>query len=307
MSVYRAITRYPVIILLIVTFSSSLHAQTLIASIKPVALLVRAIATDDMQVESLVPAGASPHTYQLRPSDRRNLADADAIFWIGPEMEAFLAPMFASADLAARSHALAADDNPAHVSTDALPVREHDHDADEEEGHNPHVWLDPELARAMVRRIHQVLITLPGTDRQQLDANLARFEAMLTKQETRLASDLAVARQLSLFTYHNAFKRYADFYHLTIQGVLTPTPGRSPGARQLADIQQRLKDAQHPCVLVEPQFDRQHWAAISEGLNIPRSTWDPLATSITPDRNGYLAFQQALADAVLACLPEQAQ
>ena len=299
-----ALKRCIVILVLTLVLSGPSSAKTLIASIKPVALLVAAIATDDMQVRSLVPSGASPHTYQLRPSDRRSLADADAIFWIGPDMEAFLAPMFASTDLAGRSHALAPDGNLSLASTPAKGP-EHDHDA--EHDHNPHVWLNPEQARAMVRRIHQVLRSLPGADRRQLDTNLSDFEEQLTQQEARLRQTLAPARGLSLFTYHDAFKLFADYYGLTIEGVLTSSPGRSPGARQLAGIQQHLRQARHPCVLVEPQFNRQHWAAITEGLTIPRSTWDPLASSVPANRSGYLAFQQTLADAVMACLPEQTQ
>ncbi len=299
MPTYRPRNQYFLPILLMLLFSGPSKAMTLVTSIKPVELLVRAIATDDMQIQSLVPAGASPHTYQLRPSDRRRLANAAAIFWIGPDMETFLAPMFASVELAARSHPLEPDD----ASTDTTPDTGH---TDSHE-HNPHLWLDPEQARTMVRRIYHVLITLPGANRPQLERNLADFEAKLTQQETRLRNELKPARRLALFTYHDAFRLYAAFYDLDIRGVLSPTPDRSPGARQLADIQTRLRSADHPCVLVEPQFNRQHWAAISEGLAVQRSTWDPLATAISGSRDGYLAFQQSLADAVLACLPEQAQ
>lgn len=302
---HRLITRYLAATFLMLLVSGHSSATSLVTSIKPVELLVRAIATDNMQVQSLVPAGSSPHTYQLRPSDRRSLANAAAIFWIGPDMETFLTSIFASTELAARSHTLEPDDGQEHSQAPTASDADHAHDL--ENGHNPHIWLDPEQARAMVRRIHQVLITLPGTDRQQLDRNLANFEARLTAQETSLMQTLKPARPLSLFTYHNAFKLYADYYGLTIRGVLSPSPDRTPGARQLADIQQRLRAAVHPCVLVEPQFNRQHWAAISEGLTLQRSTWDPLATDVAANRDGYLAFQQSLADAVLACLPEQAQ
>jgi zinc transport system substrate-binding protein len=56
----------------------------LLSSIKPVQLIVAAIAGDRAQVDVLLPATTSPHLYQLRPSDRQALSDADKVFWIGP-------------------------------------------------------------------------------------------------------------------------------------------------------------------------------------------------------------------------------
>jgi zinc transport system substrate-binding protein len=40
--------------------------------------------------ELLVPGGASPHGFSLRPSDAAALQDADIVFWIGPQLETFL-------------------------------------------------------------------------------------------------------------------------------------------------------------------------------------------------------------------------
>jgi len=62
-----------------------------------------------------------------------------------------------------------------------------------------------------------------------------------------------------------------------------------------------------PCLLTEPQFNRQWWRSITEGLDVTFSTWDPLATDIESTSEGYIQFQQSIADAVLECLPEQAQ
>ncbi len=39
----------------------------------------------------LMRATASPHTYTLRPSDARAIEQADVVFWIGPDYEAFMA------------------------------------------------------------------------------------------------------------------------------------------------------------------------------------------------------------------------
>src|SRR5690606_39508466 len=48
------------------------------------------IAGDAAQVELLLNPGVSPHIYQLKPSDMAKMSRADAVVWIGPDMETFL-------------------------------------------------------------------------------------------------------------------------------------------------------------------------------------------------------------------------
>lgn len=294
--------------------SSTSHADAprIVASIKPVELLVRAVAPDNLAVTSLVPAGASPHTYQLRPSERRTLQQADQVFWIGPGMETFLQRLLTGAELADRTHALNPEVTPSgegkehgqnhtegHHGHDG-----HDHGHGHGEGEDAHVWLDPALALAMARDIAGVLKTLPGVSHSETDQRLRTFEQRLAQTESDIRKQLAAATDVSLFTYHDAFSRFAGHYGLTIAGVLTTNPQRSPGARHVAEVQAQLAATDNPCLLTEPQFSRDWWTAITDGVELRRGSWDPLASDIEADRNGYLRHQQSLADAVLACLPE---
>ncbi|SFM19218.1 zinc ABC transporter substrate-binding protein [Marinobacter zhejiangensis] len=306
---------------------TSLHTQAaelqVVTSLKPLELLVRAIADDKTEVTSLVPPGASPHTYQMRPSQRRLLEEADRIFWVGPDMETFLVRLLAGEEFSGRQVALAKasedghhDDHDTENSHEPAAVYHDEHDAHEESGHHdhdhgdgedPHIWIDPELALTMAHDIHDQLAQLPGVDTNVLDANLARFESNLQATELDIRARLAAAQGISLFTYHDAFRRFAEHYGLEIAGVLTLNPERSPGARHMAELQQQLKASPSPCLLTEPQFNRQWWHSITQGIDIRVATWDPLASDIDSSATGYLEFQQSMATAVLSCLPEQAQ
>lgn len=302
--------------------SAQADSPRVVTSIKPLELLTRAVATDDTEVTTLVPAGASPHTYQMRPSQRRALESADRIFWVGPDMETFLVRLLSSSEFEDRQVALMADEHEATGQPepgdkhDGHEETEHD-DHGEESGHqdehghgdgkDPHTWLDPELALDMAHTIRDQLAQLPGTDIATLDTNLSRFEQQLEATEQDIRQRLQAAQGISLFTYHDAFRRFAEHYDLTIAGVLTLNPERSPGARHMAELRDQLKNSPSPCLLTEPQFNRQWWQSITEGVDIRLSTWDPLASDIEASASGYLQFQQAMADAVLACLPEQSQ
>ncbi|MFL1406304.1 zinc ABC transporter substrate-binding protein [Marinobacter sp. M1N3S26] len=321
-----------IIVLLLWSCLASASADTpqVVTSLKPVELLVRAVAHDQVEVTTLVPAGSSPHTYQLRPSERRQLAAADRVFWVGPGMETFLTRLLTGPDLQDRSVALA----PEEQNTQGQIHDEHEHhdeehghgDAESEhheshgheqahdhhghshgEGEDPHIWLDPALAITMAETIAGHLKELDGVDAGAIDRNLASFTHDLQAREASIREQLAPARELDLFTYHDAFGRFAEHYGLAIAGVLTLSPERTPGARHLAEVQNRLNRAEQACLMIEPQFDRQWWQSLMGDVELPISVWDPLASDIPATPQGYLDFQQSMAAAVLNCLPEKTE
>ncbi len=302
---------FSAVLALLPSINHAYDKPRVVASLAPLELLVIAVAGDQVETSTLVPAGASPHTYQLRPSERRQLAAADLVFWVGPGMENFLTRLLTGPEFHNRNVALMPDVGGEH---DHHAHHDHhtDHDVDSHhhhhgEGEDPHVWLDPALALEMAESMAQHLARLEGVDAAQVQQNLEDFRKALAQKEAAIRQQLEPARHLELFTYHDAFRGFAEHYGLTIGGVLTLSPERTPGARHLAEVQQRLQQAGQACLLTEPQFNRQWWDALLTEVTLPIRTWDPLASKIAPSKTGYLEFQQSLADAVSGCLPENAQ
>lgn len=295
------------LILLFWLLSATALAQpSVIVSIKPLELLVRAIADDQVTVSTLVPDGASPHTYQMRPSERRRLEEASLVFWVGPDMETFLIRLLGSAELQPRAIMLA----PGDVSPDSREQSHdhlHEHDHHHHDGEDPHLWVDPAMGLLMAAEMADRLGQLEGVSAERIQERLATFRQALAETEQTLQTRLAAARHLDLFTYHDAFGRFARHYDLKQAGVLTLNPERTPGARHLNEVRSRLLAAGHPCLLTEPQFNRQWWRTVTEGVPVPLSPWDPLAIGIPADADGYIRFQLSIADSVLGCLPEHSE
>ena len=61
-----------------------------VATIKPLQLIAADIVGDTGRVDVLIPPGASPHHYSMKPSDRRKLDEAGLVAWVGPDLETFL-------------------------------------------------------------------------------------------------------------------------------------------------------------------------------------------------------------------------
>ena len=183
----------------------------------------------------------------------------------------------------------------------------HGHAHDHGDGEDPHIWLDPELAIEMAGEIRDALSALQGADAAALNQNFEQFKASVRETDAKIRERLKPVEHISLFAYHSAFNRFAEHYDLKLDGILTLNPELSPGARHIAEVQENLRSANHPCLLTEPQFNRQWWRSITENLDVTFSTWDPLATDIESTPEGYSNFQQSIADAVLKCLPEDAE
>ncbi|OBW91946.1 zinc ABC transporter substrate-binding protein, partial [Gallibacterium genomosp. 3] len=79
-----------------ITLALSAYAITTLAnadiltSVRPLGFIASSIADGVTQTQVLVPAGASPHDYSLKPSDAKRVRDAEFVLWVGEDIDAFL-------------------------------------------------------------------------------------------------------------------------------------------------------------------------------------------------------------------------
>ena len=131
------------------SFASSVaeaeQPPAVVASILPIGSIAAAVMDGVAQPTVLLEPGASPHAYSLRPSQAQALNDADVIFWVGRDMEAFLTrPLDALGGDARQVELMTLD------SIELLPFREgalfaaHDHD---DRAHDDHAHDHDDHAR----------------------------------------------------------------------------------------------------------------------------------------------------------------
>jgi ABC-type Zn2+ transport system substrate-binding protein/surface adhesin len=61
-----------------------------VASVKPLHSLVAGVMEGVKKPDLIVKGAVSPHTYSLKPSQAKQLEEADLVFWMGHELESFL-------------------------------------------------------------------------------------------------------------------------------------------------------------------------------------------------------------------------
>lgn len=276
------------------------RAPRVVASILPVHSLVAGVMAGVDSPVLLLPAAASPHTYSLRPSEAARLAEADVVFWIGPGLESFLAKALAALADQARVVALGEAEGVAR-----LPLGEEGEDAHDSHAHgarDPHVWLDPDNARAMVRAIAATLIATDPLHAARYRANAERLEAQIAALDDEIALRLAPLRGVGFVVFHDAYRHLVGHYGLAQVGVITVDPERGVGAGHLADLRARVRADEVVCVFAEPQFRPDLVATLIEGTSARSGVLDPLGRGLTPGAEAYSRLMRGLADALANCL-----
>lgn len=265
---------------------------TAVATISILADFVSAVAGDTLVVESVVPVGGDPHTYEPVPSDARKLARAAMVFRNGLGLERWLDKLIGDARA----------DRPVVTLTEgfaSLRVTEGVYAGDPD----PHAWMDPQLARRYVDAVEHALRTHYPHHAATYAANAARYLeqlAALDRDIRALMSGVPPA-QRQLVTTHDAFRYFAKRYGLnlvaSIWGISTET---EPSAREVAQIVGAIRKAGVPAVFVETTINPKLMQRIAAEARV--RVGEPLyGDSVGPPGGGadsYLGMMRANARAI---------
>ena len=297
-----------------------------LTSIKPLQLIAAAIQDGAGQPAVLLPPGASPHHYALRPSDLRQVREANLVYWIGPDLEAFLpavlkerqGPSVAIQDLpglhlrrfgAEHAHAQGEEHDEDYDDHDhdhdhdhgAAPEYAHDHD------HRPgsldaHLWLSPANARVIAARLAADLSQADPTNAGRYASNLKTFESELAAKDQALRTQLAPLAGKPYFVFHEAFDYFEEAYGLGHRGVFALGADVQPGARHVAAMRDELKAAGPTCVFTEPPLQPKIATTLSSGLPVTLVELDPLGARVPVNAGGYAQLLQSVGDTLGGCL-----
>lgn len=272
-----------------------------VADIAPVHALVAQVMGDLGSPVLLIDRGADPHSFQMRPSQARALAEADLVFWMGPELTPWLGRALEGTGIAGEAAAL--------LGAEGTLVRRFgdrrgtgDGEADREAGAvDPHAWLDPANAAAWLSLIGARLAAADPENAATYLANAGAARERLAALDAALGERLAPAAARKLYVYHDAFGYFAGAYGLTIAGSLAEGDAAPPGAARLRSLRAELAAAEAPCVFAEAGFDPAPVANLVEGLGLPVGTLDPSGVTLEPGPGLHAALLEGLADAIAAC------
>lgn len=254
----------------------------ILTTIQPLHCWAQNVAGNVAEVENLLPADVGPHDFQLRPKDRERIQVADVLFLNGLELENWLDKVIASTDRPGRMVVRAADglvrtnlifDLP-QVQVGSGATHGHDHGT----GANPHIWLDPQLAKHAVSNLVTVLSQVDSRNAAQYAANGRRYCASLDQLDADLRAELSRVLRREIITFHDAFPYFCNRYGLKLVGVIEEVPGASPSPRYLAALSKAIRDRGVKVVFTEPQFNPRLAQQLARDLGLSVAQLDVLET-----------------------------
>ncbi|ETT03267.1 high-affinity zinc uptake system protein ZnuA [Providencia alcalifaciens PAL-3] len=284
-----------------------------VTSIRPLAFIAAGIADGVTDTQVLLPDGASPHDYALKPSDLKKIKQADLFVWVGPELEMFLEKPINVLDQNKRLalaeqkniHDLLMAEN--HEEDDSHQhADEPNHDADHEHHHhgeyNMHIWLSPDIANLAADDIYARLVELYPAQKDKLDVNLRKFKENMAQNDKKIASILKPAQNKGYFVFHDAYGYFEKHYQLAPLGHFTINPEIQPGAQKLHQIRTQLVEHKAQCVFAEPQFRPAVIESVAKNTGVKMGTLDPLGSGLAIGPDSYMKFLTQLSEQYASCL-----
>jgi len=280
-----------------------------VASIKPVHSLVSAVMEGVAKPNLLVEGAASPHTYSLKPSQAKQLQDADIVFWMSHDLEAFLENSIENIAQKAVSVPLIESHNLTKLNFregGAFAAHGHDdHDDKHDDDHgemDPHVWLDPQNAKALVHEIEEQLAKIDPKNAEIYEANASIIMKKLDNLTNEIDVDLSPVRGRGYVVFHDAYQYFEKRFGVSAIGSITVSPEVMPGAERVRELQEKVRELDATCVFSEPQFQPKLVATVTENTNAGTGVLDPLGASLEDGPELYFKLIRNMANSLKGCL-----
>lgn len=245
-------------------------------SIIPQKYFVEKVGGDKVEVIYMVEKGASPHVYEPRPSQMKDILEAKAYISIGVSFEEVWLEKFQAANGNLKIFNQG-------QNIEKIKSSDHFHQEDLEketnqgldQGDDPHIWLSVKSAAAQADNIYQALKSLDPENEAYYLANLETFKDEIENLDREISKTLARASSKSFLVFHPAFAYLARDYDL--EQIAIEIEGKEPSVKEMERILETARVKNLKTIFIEPQFGQQNAKTIADQINAKVVLIDPLA------------------------------
>ena len=282
--------------------ATSLQAEPLriVTDTAPIQSMVQAVVGELAEVKVLLPAGASPHDYAMRPSDAIALENADVVVWVGHGLTPFLEDPIET---------LAKDATVVELlDTEGwLPIELDHHDDHDEHDHgavDPHAWLAPDVQSAWVMTLANTLGQLDPTNAATYQFNAATQTTAIIETQSAVEEMLADVRGGQYVVSHDALGYFERAFDMPAAGAITISDASAPGAARIIELRQIMQDLDVTCILVDPQTSPKWAQVVAEGTGAKVAMIDPQGAALPDGPIRSTGIMLDIATVLADCLKE---
>jgi zinc transport system substrate-binding protein len=282
------------------TSTQEIQKIKVITTFLPVYLLTKAVTGDVADVEMLVKPGTEIHEYQGTPANVKAIATAKILVKNGLGLEEFLADTIKNAG---NSQLVEIDASKGiQVINKISPIDktttgEHDH---EHQFGNPHVWLDPILAKQQIINIRDGLIIADPGNKANYQTNAATYIQKLDNLNNEFQQTIKQTPNCTFITFHDAFPYLAKRYNIK-QLAVVEIPEKQLSPTDVQKVVNTVKKYKVKALFSEPGLDNKLLTSISQDLGLTVRTLDSLETGDTNPQYYFKAMKANFKSLAAGC------
>lgn len=253
-------------------------------SILPQKYFVEQIAGDLVNIQVMVKPGASPATYEPKVSQMKKLAASELYFAVGvPFEQAWLERIvgvnsqmkIVKTDVGIKKLTM---EKHLHDDEEDDSHEEHvggDHENEQKEGLDPHIWLSPQLVKQQATVICASLKELLPEQATLFESNLTRFKKKIDVLDSELREIFVGKENLRFMVFHPSWGYFAQDYKL--RQVPIEIEGKGAKSSQLRDLILFARAEGIKVIFAQPQFSTKSANLVAREIGGQVITVDPLA------------------------------
>lgn len=261
---------------------SSDHLRVYV-SIPPQAHLLEEIVGNAGEIHVLLPKGASHESYEPKPSQLRELAQASLYVRMGLPFENAVWDK-----IRATNKAMRVVEPPMSVEVHGDHGHAHDH-----EGGDPHTWMNPAVMRAQVGAAAEALADIAPDHAVEFRTKAREVQRRLDGLHDELKTILEPVRGRTFWVYHPSWGHLAAEYGLHQRAI--EQEGKEMGAQGLAQLVAEAKRDKVRVIFVDPSVSSRNAGVIAKEIGANVVTLDPV-------RGDYFANLRETANALAEAL-----
>lgn len=221
--------------------------------------LVKSIAGEHVNVQTLMGPGVDPHLYKASAGDVKLMQAANMVVYNGLHLEGKMGDIFDNLKNSDKLIVAASDDIQEENLIDFVT---------NPGNYDPHIWFDVSLWKQAAKSVAEGLKKLDSENSEAYDANLEKYLEELDRLDEYIrdrASELPEDKRI-LVTAHDAFNYFGNAYGFEVkglQGISTDSEAGTSDVRELANF---IVEKEIKAIFVESSVPRKSIEALQEAV-----------------------------------------
>jgi len=249
-----------------VTGFTEKHQLKVLASFYPLYEFTKIIGGERIDVSVIIPSGIEPHDWEPTIQDLQKIKNADMIVINGAGLEPWITKL-----VSVNPDILIVD-----TSAGISLLEKNNHVFNNKIQNDPHIWLDPVLAKKQIQNIVDDLIRIDPQNADYYQENANAYNTKLILLDNKIRNELSICVKKDFLAFHDAFSYFANEYGLNQNTVIGVNPNEEPTAVTLQQIVQKAQNLDLHVIFTEEAVNPRISEVIADEIGAKVLTLSPM-------------------------------